>query len=273
MRKHLATAPAAVALAAITAAGTAGAALPAAAQTAPAAPYSATVAGVPGNGRVPLVNLAQSSTQAVQVANLPANVGLYALHCEMPADPRQAPVRCDESPAALQYVPATGEARASVAIPVKVNAEFSGIDPNPQSGAAGATSVDCRVASCALYVLGAGRDSANPAYVRVWPTRFSPLTKPRRDDAVRIVLGDTVVAPSASKRAPVIAAKPVPISVTTASGLVPTVTGTNCAVRDGRLTALSATGTCVLRITTTGGTVYKPIVVTQVVRIGRTATV
>lgn len=248
-------------------------AAPTAAQTTSGAPYSATVAGVPGNGRVPLVNLAQSSVQTIQVVNLPANVGVYALHCETPADARQAPVRCDETPAALQYIPAIGEVRPNVSIPVKVNAEFFGINPNPQSGAVTGGPVDCRIAACGLYVLGAGRDSANPAYIRVWPTKFSPLAKPRKDDAVRITLGETVVAPSASKRKPVITTKPVAIDVTTSSGLVPTITGTNCAVRDGQLTALSATGTCVLRITTTGGTVFKPLVVTQVVKIGRKASV
>lgn len=238
-----------------------------------AGPFNATVAGVAGSGRVPLVNLAQSSTQTVQVANLPAGVGLYALHCALPADPRQAPTQCDESPAALVYVPAAGADRASVDVPVKVNAEFYGINPNPQAGSTAGASVDCRQTACAVYVLGAGRESANPAYIRVWPTKFSPLTKARKDDAVTITLGDTVVAPSATKRKPVITTKPVAIAVRTSSGLVPTITGVNCAVKDGKLTALGSTGSCVLRIATTGGNVFKPLVVTQVVKIGPRATV
>ena len=256
MKKVLAAAAAAVALVAVTA-GTA---------TAASAPFNATIAGVQGTGRTPLVALAQSSTQTIDVTNLPANVGMYALHCALPADPRQAPTQCDESASALVYVPAAAVDRATLQVPIRVNAEFTGINPNPQAGDSAATPVDCRAVACAVYVLGAGRESANPAYIRVWPTKFSPLVKPRKADRATVTIGGTVVG--AKGRKPVVSTKPVSFAVTTVSGLTPTVTGTNCAVKDGTLTALAPTGACVLRITTTGGTVYKPLQQTQVVKIG-----
>lgn len=229
------------------------------------APFNATIAGVQGTGRVPLVALAQSSTQVVDVVNLPANVGLYALHCALPADPRQAPTQCDESADSLVYVPATTADRASLQIPIRVHAEFTGINPNPQAGAAAPAAVDCRAVACAVYVLGAGRESANPAYIRVWPTKFSPLTKARVADRATVTINGTVVSNKGKK--PTVGAKPVSITVKTASGLTPTVTGTNCSVKDGQLTALAPSGACVLRITTTGGTSYRPLSQTQVVAI------
>lgn len=232
------------------------------------APFNATIAGIQGTGRTPLAALAQSSTLTIDVANLPANVGLYALHCALPADPRQAPTQCDESADALVYVPATAAERPSLQVPIRVHAEFTGINPNPQAGSTAVAPIDCRAVTCAVYVLGAGRESANPAYIRVWPTQFSPLTKPRKDDAVTITVAGTTIAPSTSKRPPTVSAKPVAISVKTASGLVPNITGTNCSVKDGTLTPLVASGSCVLRISTTGGTTFKPITVTQVLKIG-----
>lgn len=256
MKKSLMTVAAAVAVIAASA-GVASAA---------AAPFNATIVGVQGTGRTPLAALAQSSTQTIDVTNLPANVGMYALHCALPANPRQAPTQCDESASALVYVPATAADRASLQVPIRVNAEFTGINPNPQSGDAGATPVDCRAVACAVYVLGAGRESANPAYIRVWPTSFTALTKPRKADRATVTIAGSVVTGKGAKAATV-STTPVSFSVRTASGLVPTVTATNCAVKDGTLAALAPTGACVLRITTTGGTVYKPLQQTQVVKI------
>lgn len=229
-------------------------------------PYNATIAGQPGYS--PLVNLVQSSTLTVDVKNLPANVGLYALHCKVPADPRAMPTLCDLSTGAAAYLPATGEARATAALPIRVNAEFWGANPNPTSGATVEESVDCRVATgdprsttCAVYVLGAGRDAANPTYLRVFPTVFSPVRADRATDAATVTVSGKVVAPNA--KVVLREGKAVPFSVKTKSGLTAFATGDACSIADGKVTALKSAGTCTVRITTTGGKNFTPIVTTR----------
>jgi hypothetical protein len=233
-------------------------------------PFNATVAGQ--RAFTPLVNLAPSSTLTVDAVNLPAGVGLYALHCKTPADPRQAPTVCDQSTGAAAYLPADAVARATVQIPVRVNGEFFGTNPNPTAGVITGESVDCRVptgnprtTTCSLYLLGAGRDSANPAYLRVWPTAFSPVRADRRADAATVTLAGTVVTPGT---APVLrVSAPQRFSVTLASGLTPSLTADNCSVAGGRITALKAEGTCTVTITSTGGKNVKPLVTTQAFRL------
>lgn len=233
-------------------------------------PFNATIAGQ--RNMTPLVNLVQSSTQSVAVQNLPAGVGLYALNCKVPADPRQAPTVCDQSTDAAAYLPATGEARATATLPIKVNAEFWGTNPNPSTGVVTGESVDCRAATgnprtttCAVYVLGAGRDSANPTYLRIFPTVFVPAKATRANDAATITLNDVIVKRGVT---PVLKAdRAVPFTVELASGLAPSVSADNCAIKDGTITALKGEGTCVVRITSTGGSNYKPLVATQVFRL------
>ena len=41
----------------------------------------------------------------------------------------------------------------------------------------------------------------------------------------------------------------------------------NCTIDDGMITALKSRGTCVVRITSTGGKAFKPLVTTQVIRL------
>lgn len=231
--------------------------------------YNATVAGQ--RQYTPLVNLASSSTLTVDVVNLPAGVGLYVLHCKVPADPRQPPTVCDSSTGALAYLTADAAARPTVAIPVKVNGEFFGTNPNPTTAATG-ESVDCRVATgdprsttCALYVLGAGKDSANPTYLRVWPTVFSAVKSDRVTDKATISLDGKVVTRGVPPKLAL--NKAVPFSVTLASGLAPSVSADNCSITDGKITALKSQGTCIVRITSTGGRNYKPLVTTQVFRL------
>lgn len=228
--------------------------------------YDATVAGQPGYS--PLVNLVQSSTLTVDVANLPAGVGLYALHCKVPADPRQMPTLCDTSPGAFAYLPATGATRATAQLPIRVNAEFWGTNPNPTAGATVDESVDCRVSTgdprsttCAVYVLGAGRESANPAYLRVFPTVFSPVRADRATDVATVTVDGKVVA--AGAKTTLTQGKAVSFSVKTKSGLTAFASGDSCTVADGKITALKAEGTCTVRITTTGGKNFKPLVVTR----------
>lgn len=232
--------------------------------------YNATVAGQ--RGFTPLVNLVQSSTLAVDVVNLPAGVGLYALHCKVPADPRAAPTVCDQSTDAAVYLPATDAARPTATLPIKVNAEFWGTNPNPSTGVVTGESVDCRVdtgnpraTTCAVYVLGAGRESANPAYLRIFPTVFKPLTAQRSNDVVTITLDGSVVKRGTAPKLGV--NDKVPFAVSLKSGLTPSVSANNCTIADGTITALKNQGTCVVRITSTGGNVYKPLVKTQVFRL------
>lgn len=229
--------------------------------------YSVTVAGQRAN--TPLVNLASSSQQTVNVSNLPANVSLYVLHCKVPADPRTPPVNCDSAAGSLAYLPATPEARASVAIPVTINGEFYGTNPNPTTASSDA-SVDCRVdtgnprmTTCALYVMGAGRDSANPAYLKVFPTSFLPVSAKRTNDAAVITLAGKALTKGAKPALKQGVATP--FSVALKSGLTPTVTADNCTIADGKITALKDQGTCIVRITSNGGKNVKPLVTTQVI--------
>jgi hypothetical protein len=232
--------------------------------------YNATVAGQPSG--TPLVNLPPSSTQTVDVVNLPGGVGIYGINCKVPADPRQAPTLCDYSTGSAYYLTATSAARATATFPLKVNAEFFGVNPNPTAGPSVGQSVDCRAdtgnpraTTCAIYVLGAGKDSANPAYIRFFPEVFAPVKADRKNDAATITFNGTVLTKGAKPK--LSAAKPGTFTVTTASGLTPTVVGDKCTVANRTITAGQPNGACVVRITTTGGKNYKPLVQVQVFKL------
>jgi hypothetical protein len=232
--------------------------------------YDATIAGQ-ANG-TPLVNLAPSSQQTVDVVNLPGGVGLYGLHCKVPADPRQVPTLCDASPGSLFYLTATSADRATATFPLKVNGEFFGTNPNPTAGPSLGQSVDCRadtgnprLTTCALYVIGAGKDSANPAYIRFFPTVFSPVKADRRNDSATITYNGTVLTKGAKPK--LSAGKPGTFSVVTASGLTPYVVGDKCTIANGTITAGQSHGACVVRLTTTGGKNVKPLVQVQVFKL------
>ncbi len=232
--------------------------------------YNATVAGQPSG--TPLVQLAPSSTQTVDVVNLPGGVGLYGLHCKVPADPRQVPSLCDSSPASLYYLTATSAVRPTASFPLRVNAEFFGTNPNPTAGPSLGQSVDCRadtgnprLSACAVYVIGAGKDSANPAYIRFFPTVFSPVKANRSNDSATITFNGRVVAKGAKPR--LSASTPATFTVSTASGLTPYVVGNTCTVKGGTITAGQSNGACVVRLTTTGGKNVKPLVQVQVFRL------
>jgi hypothetical protein len=224
--------------------------------------FNATVAGA--KNMTPLVALETSSVQPIEITNLPANVGIYALNCAVPANPRSAPTLCDSSPDSLVYIPATTVDRESVSAKIKVNGEFYGTNPNPQTGASTNQPVDCRAAvapgmgACAVYILGAGRESANPTYLRVFPTVFKPVKSDRKTDSVTVTPKENSTITQAGQA----------FTATTLSGLTPSITGDNCSVRDGKITALAATGTCTLTITTTGGRNFKPLVTTKTYKLG-----
>lgn len=226
------------------------------------APFNATVAGYAGG--TPLVALPSSLTLNVDVANLPAGVGIYALHCEVPSNPRSAPTNCDNGIGTLQYLVATREDRAATQIPLKVNAEFYGTNPNPTDAAANTpTLVDCRTpmdnpraTKCGIYVLGAGREAANPAYLRFWPTVFTPLTKERTNQTATVRLKGEVLGPKMD--AALIKDVATPFRVTLSSGLTPNLSSDNCQLGTGTITALSDSGTCTVTITSSGGRNVKP---------------
>ena len=234
--------------------------------------FNATIAGQPNNS--PLVNLAQSSTLKVDVVNLPANVGLYVLNCKVPDNPRSSPTLCDSSTAALAYLPADAAPRASVSIPIRVNAEFLGTNPNPSTVATPIGPVDCRVntgnprsTTCAVYVLGAGKESANPAYLRVYPTVFSPVSLTRASDSATVVVSDKVVKLKEQIKLKLDVVSPMKVSMK--SGLVPNLTADNCAVTSSTIKALKDSGTCTVTISTTGGKNFRPTVTTRVFQLTR----
>ncbi|MFM1917083.1 MAG: hypothetical protein RJB01_598 [Actinomycetota bacterium] len=228
--------------------------------------FNATVSGIPANA--PLANLASTSELTINALNLPAGVGLYALHCQVPSNPRSAPTVCDPSTGALAYIPA-GAARDTLQIPIKVNAEFFGTNPNPQGGASAPTLVDCRTpqsnpraTTCGLYVLGAGREAANPTYLRFWPTTFAAVKSDRAAQKASVTVDGTVVGPK--KQVALKKDAPVSFAVKLNYDLTADVSADNCRVADGQITALADTGTCTVRITSNGGKNVLPFQRTQV---------
>lgn len=235
-------------------------------------PFNATINGQ--RNFTPLVNLASSSNLTVDAVNLPANVGLYALNCEVPANPRSAPTNCDSAAGSLAYVPPTPAARAAVPLPIKVNAEFFGTNPNPQTGASTYNLVDCRkpgatpqATTCAVYVLGAGRESANPTYLRIWPTVFTPLAKERKGDTMTVTVAGNVVKRNSTVS--IKAGAPTPMTVKLASGLPATVSSTTCAITDTTIAPLGDATTCSVIMTSNGGKNVKPFKRVQVFNIAK----
>jgi hypothetical protein len=220
--------------------------------------FNATIQGYPTN--TPLVELPPSMVLNVDVVNLPGAVGLYALNCEVPANPRSAPTNCDSAIGAQQYFPATGQDRAAFAMPLRVNAEFYGTNPNPTDGATNTpTFVDCRKpadrgTTCGIYVLGAGREAANPAYLRFWPTAFSALTKERQ--AQRAVV--TVDRKPYAAGTTLVKDRQTPFRVRLSSGLTPNLSSDNCRVTETAITALVDSGQCTVTITSSGGRNVRP---------------
>jgi hypothetical protein len=225
-----------------------------------ASSFNATILSYAAN--TPLVALPPSMTLNIDAVNLPGTVGLYALHCEVPANPRSAPTNCDAGAGTLQYFPASGTDRPSLVMPLKVNAEFYGANPNPTDGVTPPPSlVDCRATSgdprapkCGIYVLGAGREAANPAYLRFWPTAFSPITKERRAQQATVQVAGKRYAPNTS----LVKDRATPFQVRLSSGLTPDLTSDNCQIGDGTITALQSTGQCTVTITSSGGANVRP---------------
>ncbi|MFM1964626.1 MAG: hypothetical protein RL134_351 [Actinomycetota bacterium] len=214
--------------------------------------FAVTANGVTNGGT--LSALPPSSSVQMAVSNLPANVGLYAFHCLVPG-PGASPVptRCDAGTGALVYVMAAAESQTTTR-PLVVNAEFVGKNPNPQAGDSGTTDVNCRVDTCAIYTLGAGRDSANRAYITFFPTQFAS-TAPRLKDSAVVTLDNRVVRPGRDRA--IRYGQALPFSVTLASGITPSLSSKKCDVRNGEIRALTRNGSCAVQITSPGNEEYR----------------
>lgn len=225
-----------------------------AAQVAAANDFSVTANGVPNRGT--LSDLPASSQVSLAVSNLPAGVGLYAFHCLVPppgASP--VPTRCDAGAGTLIYIVASAEAQTTVR-PLTTNAEFLGKNPNEMSPDKDTTQVNCRVDACAIYTLGAGRESANPAYVRFFSTKFAAAAPRNKDWAVATVRGQII---KGAWQPRVSNAKASPFTVTLKSGLAASLSSDACEVsREGRIRALGASGTCTVTITSSGNDEWAP---------------
>ena len=215
--------------------------------------------GVTANGvanRGTLTQLPPSSQVAMAVSNLPANVGLYAFHCLVPppgAGP--VPTRCDAGTGTLMYIVAAPTPQTTTR-PLTVNAEFEGKNPNPQTGDTGTTAVNCRVDACAIYTLGAGRDSVNPALVTTFGTQFAQVAPRSKDWATATIRGQVIKGvwqPRVSN------AKASPFVVTMRSGLTATLASDACQVsQTGTIRALKKSGTCTVTITSPGTDEWAP---------------
>ena len=109
-------------------------------------------------GNSVLAALPPSVNLDVAVSGLPETVGMYALHCAVPENPRSAPTQCDGGTGTLVYLPAGSVRDGSAQVPLKMNAEFYGVNPNPQGAPDTPELVDCRVdtgnprsTTCAVY--------------------------------------------------------------------------------------------------------------------------
>ena len=224
-----------------------------AAQVATADDFSVTANGIANGGTVE--NLRPSSSVTMAVSNLPAGVGLYAFHCLVPP-PGGSPVptRCDVSNDALMYILPAATPQTTTR-DITVSAEFEGKNPNPQAGDTGSTDVDCRVDTCAIYTLGAGRESANPAYVTFFRTTFAAVG-PRAKDSAVVKLDNRVVRPGRERV--VSYSKATPFTVTMASGQTPSLSSKRCDVRNGEIRALTTKGSCAVKISTPGNDDYRP---------------
>jgi hypothetical protein len=224
-----------------------------AAQVAVADDFSVTANGVANGGT--LTELPASSTVTMAVANLPANVGLYAFHCLVPppgASP--VPTRCDASDGTLMYIVAATTPQTT-ARPITVNAEFVGKNPDPRVDT-GTTDVDCRTDRCAIYTLGAGLDSTNRAYINTFATQFAAVGPRDKDWAVATIRGQVI---KGAWQPRVSNAKASDFTVRLKSGLTASLASDACQVsRVGKIRALETSGTCTVTITSAGNDEWAP---------------
>lgn len=216
--------------------------------------FDATLDGKPNNSV--LTQLPPSSELALQVSNLPASTGLYAIHCAVPADPRSAPTRCDSAEGTAIFIVPAPEARPVIDRSIKVTAEFIGSNPNRASGDQGTDPIDCREQACGVYTLGSGREFVNPTYLRFFKTEFAAVG-PRQSDEMKIRVRNKPVAENAIPRLRY--GKDVRFTMRMVSGLTPTLQSDNCRVdlEEKTIRALTRKGTCTVTVTTTGDTAYE----------------
>jgi len=223
-------------------------------QAAVAADFDVTANGVASGGAI--ADLPASSTVQMAVNNLPAGVGLYAFHCLVPppgASP--VPIRCDAGTGTLVYIMAADQAQTT-SRPIVANAEFVGKNPNPQTGDTGTTDVNCRVDTCAIYTLGAGRDSTNRAYTKFFATEFAEVGPQAQDWAVASIRGQVI---KGAWQPRVSNAKASDFTVTLKSGLRAALASDACEVsQKGKIRALTTSGTCTVTISSPGNDEWAP---------------
>jgi hypothetical protein len=225
-----------------------------AAQVASADGFSVTANGLANRGT--LADLPPSSSVVMAVSNLPADVGIYAFHCLVPP-PGGSPVptRCDAGEGTLMYVVAATTPQTTTR-PIVVNAEFLGKNPNDRSGDSGTTAVDCRTDTCAIYTLGAGRESANPVYINTFRTSFADVGPRAQDWAVAEIRGKII---KGAWQPRVSNARASNFVVTLKSGLTVSLASDACEVsQTGKIRALKKSGTCTVTITSSGDDQWAP---------------
>lgn len=216
--------------------------------------FDVTANGVANRGTV--TDLPSSSSVSLAVSNLPAGVGLYAFHCLVPP-PGGSPVptRCDAGTGTLVYITAS-DAVQNTTRPIVANAEFVGRNPNPQAGDTGTTDVNCRTDICAIYTLGAGRESANPAYIRFFATQFADVAPRAKDWAVAMIRSKVI---KGSWQPKVSYSKASPFTAVLKSGLSAALESDACQVTTaGKIRALKKSGTCTVTITSPGNDEWAP---------------
>jgi hypothetical protein len=225
-----------------------------AAQVASADGFSVTANGIANRGT--LADLPPSSSVVMAVSNLPADVGIYAFHCLVPP-PGGSPVptRCDAGEGTLMYVVAATTPQTTTR-PIVVNAEFLGKNPNDRSGDSGTTAVDCRTDTCAIYTLGAGRESANQVYINTFRTSFADVGPRAQDWAVAEIRGKII---KGAWQPRVSNARASNFVVTLKSGLTVSLASDACEVsQTGKIRALKKSGTCTVTITSSGDDQWAP---------------
>lgn len=225
--------------------------------------YNVTVKGV-SSGKL-IANVKPGATPSVKISNIPANVGLTILWCELPSDPTtDSPKYCDWTNKNSRYdVAAMADVR-SISEKITLRTSFTGTDK-----ASGKTrSVDCQIpapnnlgAVCAIYVMDSA-SPANAAYTKYFRIAFKNEQK-KNDSATVKLAGKTIGSGSQPKLKYEV---PVKFVVSLKSKILPRIsTSPDCKyeAEAHTLKALASSETCTVLITSPGNSSYAPLVRTQ----------
>lgn len=226
--------------------------------------YNVTVKGV-SSGKL-LTNIKPGATPSVKISNIPANVSLYIMWCELPNDPTtQPPKYCDMGNKDASYiVPAMADVR-SISEKIKLRSSFTGTDFLTQK----TKSVDCQIpapnnlgAVCGIYVMEAMTASPNPAYTKYFRVAFKDETK-TNDSATVKLAGKTIGSGAQPKLKYEV---PTKFTVALKSKIAPRISTSPDCKYDAEartLKALASSETCTVLITSPGNSKYASFVRTQ----------